>query len=169
MSFKPAFMHQFVEDDLIAGFEDLHLNFYFTPLSLDCYFTYSYKSRTRDSINLEFLFDPHFKNGLITDRAEFERKIKEQANFVIPAKPESRVARQGIFYDTYTVQDMTEPKFAKYLKNVQVFLLFFIENGRLIDHCDSSWKMVLMYEKVAKCNNRKPIIALSLGLCLLIQ
>ena len=148
MSFKPKFMHQFLEDDLISGYQGLRLDFYFAPLTMDCYFNYSFTKRSRDSINLELYFEPYFKNGLIRNRAEFVKRLEQQNKFQIPGTYKCQVVRSDARYDTYVVADLTEKHFNWFLRNFQIFLLFFIESGCLIDTCDQDWKLVMMIEKV---------------------
>ena len=115
---------------------------------MECYFRYSYKSRTKESINLETIFEPFFINGLITDRNKFEAKLSLQDEFEIPAKAIGKVYRESSEYYTYLVEDVTETKINHYMKNIQIFLKFFIETGSYIDDSDSIWKIILMIEKV---------------------
>jgi hypothetical protein len=158
LTFKPKFMHHFIEDELIAGYTDLKLDFYFAPLTMDCYFTYTYKSRSRSSFNIDQLFEEYFKNGFINTRAQFEKVLLEQNSFEIPGRFETQVSRNGVFYNTYLVENLTEPKFFWYLKNIQVFTLFFIENGRLIDKCNEQWKLLFMIEQVRSNKQKKDIL-----------
>lgn len=115
---------------------------------MDCYFRYTCKSRTRESLNLEPIFDPFFINGLITERKKFEEKLHKQQAFVIPGKPLGQVVRSDAVYDTYYIEDITEPNINYYMKNFQIFLKFFIETGSYVDDTDAIWKHILMVERV---------------------
>lgn len=115
---------------------------------MECYFRYTYKSRTRESLNLEPLFENFFINGLITERAEFEKKLERQADFKISGKHIGQVNRQDASYDTYLIEDITEANINRHLKNFQIFLKFFIETGSYIDDSDPIWKLILMFERV---------------------
>lgn len=148
VSFKPEFLHHFIEDEIIRGYEEPRLDFFFAPLTMECYFRYTYKSRTRESINLELPFENFFLNGLITERAEFEKKLQGQQQFQIPGKPLGQVVRQESVFDTYLVEDITEPRINHYMKNFQIFLKFFIETGSYVDDSDPIWKHMLMVERV---------------------
>lgn len=148
VSFKPDFLHHFIEDEIIRGYEEPRLDFYFMPITMECYFKYTCKSRTRESVNLDTLFEPFFINGLITDRLKFEQKFAQQQDFEVPAKLLGQLVKgQSIFY-TYVVEDVTDPAFNHYMLNFQIFLKFFIETGSYIDDTDSMWKIILMIEKV---------------------
>lgn len=148
VSFKAEFLHHFIEDEIIRGYEEPHLDFYFAPLTMDCYFKYTCKSRTRESINLETIFEPFFINGLIHDRKIFEEKLGQQSAFNIPAKLIGQVTRQESVFDTYLIEDITEPQFNHYMKNLQIFLKFFIETGSYVDDTDPIWKHIIMIERV---------------------
>lgn len=99
-------------------------------------------------MNLEIIFQDFFKNELITDRKLFEEILARQNEFELPGTFETQVIRNGTFYQTYLVKDLTDPNFSWYLKNIQIFFLFFIENGRFIDDCDKNWKLIFMIEIV---------------------
>lgn len=152
ISFKPEFLHHFIEDEIIRGYEEPKLDFFFAPLTMDCYFSYSFKSRTKESVNLEIYFETFFLNGLITERAVFEERLKSQRTFVIPAKRIGQVERLDAVIDTYFVEDITEPAINHYLKHFQIFLKFFIETGSYVDDSDSMWKHILMVERVESCD-----------------
>lgn len=142
-------MHHFIEDEIIRGYEDPKLDFYFTPITMDCYFNYTWKSRSRESINLETLFYPFFINSLITERDKFEEKLAKQSEFEVPAKVVGQLHKGDSTFYTYVVEDVTEPRFNKYMLNFQIFLKFFIETGSYIDDTDPIWKIILMIEKVS--------------------
>lgn len=148
VSFKPEFLHHFIEDEIIRGYEEPRLDFFFAPLTMDCYFRYTCKSRTRDSVNLETFFETFFLNGLITERPLFEQKLQLQADFCVPGKLVGQVVRQEAAFDTYLIEDITEPHINNYLKNFQIFLKFFIETGSYVDDSDHMWKHILMIERV---------------------
>lgn len=150
VSFKADFLHHFIEDEIIRGYEEPHLDFYFTPLTMDCYFRYTCKSRTKESLNLETIFYPFFINGLITERSEFEKKLREQSSYEVPAKLLGQLIKEETTFQTYVVENVTEPCFNHLMKNFQIFLKFFIETGSYIDDHDPMWKIVLMIEQVAK-------------------
>lgn len=124
---------------------------------MECYFKYTCKSRTKDSINLETFFEPFFINGLITCRKTFEEKLNQQAAFEIPAKLLGQLVKGESTFCTYVVEDVTSKEFANYMHNFQIFLKFFIETGSYIDSSDSMWKIILMIEKVDKSDSRKVI------------
>lgn len=124
------------------------MDFYFTPLTMDCYFTYSFKSRSRESVNLETYFEAFFINGLILERPKFEAKLAEQSSFEVPAKLLGQLVKGDSTFYTYVKEDITDPAFTMYMLNFQIFLKFFIETGSYVDETDPMWKIVLMIEKV---------------------
>lgn len=136
---------------MIRGYEDPRLEFFFTPITMECYFRYSYKSRTKESINLETLFEPFFLNGLITSRPQFEKKLAEQSNFDIPAKITGQLVQGESTFSTYVVENITGQAFKKYMHHFQIFLKFFIETGSYIDDSDEMWKIIFMVETVLFC------------------
>ena len=115
---------------------------------MDCYFKYSFKSRTKDSINLETFFQNFFLNGLITCRQEFEKKLAQQSSFEIPAQISGRLIQGDSTFSTYVVENVTTETFKKYMHNFQIFLKFFIETGSYIDDSDEMWKIIFMIEEV---------------------
>lgn len=121
---------------------------------MECYFRYSCKSRSKESVNLDIHFDTFFLNGLITDRPTFEKILEKQAEFVIPGKHIGQVVRQDATYETYYVEDLTEKCINRYLKNFQIFLKFFIETGSYVDDTDPMWKHIFMIEKVESCDKK---------------
>lgn len=149
VSFKAEFMHHFIEDEIIRGYEEPRLDFYFTPITMDCYFNYTWKSRSKESVNLDTLFYPFFLNGLIMDRKKFEEKLAEQDRFEVPAKLLGQLTKGESTFFTYVVDDITVPAFKHYMHNFQIFLKFFIETGSYVDDSDSIWKIILMIEKVS--------------------
>ena len=148
MSFKPDFLHHFIEDEIIRGYEEPRLNFYFTPLTMECYFTYTFKSRTKESVNLETIFENFFLNGLILSRSQFEERLSQQSDFTIPAKNLGQFIQGESTFSTYVAEDITGDHFKKYMHNFQIFLKFFIETGSYVDDSDNMWKIILLVEKV---------------------
>lgn len=151
VTFAPEFLHHFIEDEIIRDYEDPKLHFYFTPLTMDCYFKAEFKSRQEGAPNLLSYFEDFFLNGLITDRAEFEKRLEEQKDFKVPAKKLSTLSRGKNKFDLYLADNILDEAFRKFLKNMQIYLKFFIENGSYIEDDDSMWKLLVMVENREDC------------------
>jgi hypothetical protein len=145
---KPEFLHQFIEDEMIRGYEEPQLHFYFARSSLDCYFHYSFKSKSPDAVNLETYFADIFGEFLLLSRKSFEQKLEDQQRFEIPAKVFDRVIRDGKEYQAYLVEDITKPDFSSFNHKMQIFLKFFIETSSFIEAGDDMWKVAFLIEKV---------------------
>lgn len=148
VTLKPEFLHQFIEDEIIRGYEDPELHFYFAPITLDCYISYKYKSRTTESVNLESYFEEFFKEHLIVDRRVFEKIISSQNDFKIPATLFNTITRDGKEFETYIIDDITNKEFQTFNYKMQVMLKFFIETSSIIEEDDTLWKVAFMIEKV---------------------
>ncbi len=145
---RPEFLHQFIEDEMIRGYEDPQLHFYFARTSLDCYFHYTFKSKSPDAVNLETYFAEVFGEFLLLDRKLFEQKLLEQQAFEIPAKVFETTVRGDKEYQAYLVEDITKKDFARFNFKMQIFLKFFIETSSFIEADDAMWKVAFLVEKV---------------------
>jgi Histone acetyl transferase HAT1 N-terminus len=148
VTMRPEFLHQFIEDETIRGYEDPQLHFYFARTSLDCYFNYTFKSKSPEAVNLESYFTEIFDEFLTLNRKQFEQKLEEQQNFEIPAKVFDSFVRGDKEYQAYLVEDITKPDFARFNYKMQIFLKFFIETSSFIEAEDNMWKVAFLVEKV---------------------
>lgn len=133
---------------MIRGYADPQLHFYFTPLTMDCYFKYTYKHRDPESPLLESYFMDFFLNGLYLDRHIFEKRFEAHNDFVLPGKLIGSHHDGNSEFQCRVIEDQREPEFSYYNKQIQIFLMFFIETGSYVEANDPMWKFVYMVEMV---------------------
>jgi GNAT superfamily N-acetyltransferase len=136
-----------VEDEKLGGYLNPKLNFYFTPITMECFFTFTFEKKHSEAVNPETLFEEFFLNGLVPSRAAFEQKLAKQSEFNIPGKDINSIKQGGYDFDTYLIENVTKPDVNNYNKNIQIFLKFFIETGSYIDDEDPAWKLLLLIER----------------------
>jgi hypothetical protein len=141
-------LHHFIEDEVIRGYGNPRLDFYFTPVTMECYFKYTYDKKGPDAVNLETIFEPFFLNELILDRAVFEEKLTHQKGYEIPGKLIDTIEKDGTKFDFFYAENLVEPRMADFNRNIAIFLKFMIETGSYVDETDSLWKIIFMVERV---------------------
>lgn len=153
VTFKADFLHHFIEDEIIRGYANPKLHFYFTPVTMECFFSYTFDRRSPDAVNLETVFEAFFVNDLILDRKVFEEKLSKQSTYELPGKKIDSVKRGESEFEIYYAENLTDERMAWFNRNIQVFLKFMIETGSYIDETDSLWKIIFMVERVS-CSHR---------------
>lgn len=148
ITFKPEYLHHFIEDEVIKGYESPVLNFYFTPATMDCYFTYTFSKKQAGAPKLEDLFTEFFVNGLILDKSLFLAKLSQQQSFEIPGAKVGSIAQQERTFDVFLASDRDRDSYVRFNNNIQIFLKFFIETGSYVDAEDVNWKFIFMFENV---------------------
>ena len=151
ITFVPEYLHHFIEDETIRGYADPQLHFYFTPLTMECYFAYTYKHKDPDAPLLESFFFDFFLNGLIMNRKQFENKLAIDQDFKPPGRNIGSYHQGHSEFQCRVVEDQTNPEFSYFNKNIQIFLKFFIETGSYVESDDPMWKFLYMIEVVRVC------------------
>lgn len=156
VTFKPEYMHHFIEDEVVRGYKNPELHFYFSHLTMECYFHYTFEAAEKDAVNLDAHFKHFFKNGLILDRGVFESKLwkQEDTQSEIGTLLASKT-QNGEVYELREIVDYgKDKKSTHFVQNIQIFLKFYIETGSYIDDEDHMWRLLMLFrldEKKHRC------------------
>lgn len=136
-----------MEDEKIEGYLNPKLDFFFTPITMHCFFRFTYEKKNSEAVNPETYFEEFFLNGLVPTRQAFEQRLLKETDYAYPGKHINTLVQGENKYETYLIENVTEADINHYNKNIQVFLKFFIETGSYIDDEDPAWKLLLLIER----------------------
>lgn len=136
-----------MEDEKLEGYLNPKLDFFFTPITMYCYFRFTYEKKNAEAVNPETYFEEFFLNGLVPTRQAFEQRLLKETDYLFPGKHINTLVQDEKKYETYLVENVTLADINHYNMNIQVFLKFFIETGSYIDDEDPAWKLLLLIER----------------------
>ncbi|VDO14448.1 unnamed protein product [Rodentolepis nana] len=168
-AFNPDLTHQiFGQSEIIFGYKDLSIVISYTAGSLATLVQIDYSSKIPPSLaegvkpdNILAALKEAYPAGFTTDRDEFLKQFDKDITFEPYGSPEkSYSVIEGensrefvIYYVDSKSPDFLE--FTKYLKRMEPFLLFFIDEASFVV-LDDDWSFYVVYEKFMSPSSPSP-------------
>nr|CUU99760.1 hypothetical transcript [Hymenolepis microstoma] len=159
-AFNPDLTHQiFGQSEIIFGYKDLNIVISYMAGCLATLVEVEYSSKIPPSLaegvepdNILAALEENYPAGFTTNRAEFLKQFENDLSFKpygILEKSYSIVERENsrefeIYYVDSKSSDFVE--FTKYLKRMEPFLLFFIDEASFVV-LDDDWSFYVVFEK----------------------